>query len=115
MTGGRSSGTGPEPADRAFHHSRYGCYQLTRVHHVDGYVLRIRVYRDSYGFQSDAVAEVLTPQRTWTEVATESWTRWYHTTTAEAVEAALTPVADNLLRRARRILHPPPPEASPDR
>jgi hypothetical protein len=41
--------------DETFHQSRQGCYQLTRVHHVDGHVLRIRVSRDSYDFQSSAV------------------------------------------------------------
>ncbi|HEX8629367.1 MAG TPA: hypothetical protein VF755_14470 [Catenuloplanes sp.] len=48
---------------------RLGNYDLTRVHHIDGHVLRVRIRRDSYGFQSYALVEVLTPARTWTVLA----------------------------------------------
>jgi hypothetical protein len=47
--------------DETFYEERQGCYELTRVHHVDGNTVRVRVYRDFYGFQRHAVAEVLTP------------------------------------------------------
>ncbi|MCZ7421156.1 hypothetical protein O7605_16760 [Verrucosispora sp. WMMA2121] len=47
--------------DEVFHQGGPGSYELTRVHHTDGYVLRVRVYRDSYAKQRTAVAEVLTP------------------------------------------------------
>jgi hypothetical protein len=93
--------------DETFHSSRYGCYHLTRVYHVDGHVLRVRVSRDFYDLQSHAVAEVLTPQRTWTVVASAPFTEWHRATPATTATAApLTPIADQLLARARRILTP---------
>jgi hypothetical protein len=87
--------------DETFYERRQGCYELTRVHHVDGNTVRIRVYRDFYGFQSHAVAEVLTPDRTWTTLATPPWTQWHESTPLVAADAtSLTPVADSLLERA---------------
>ncbi|MGC9668474.1 hypothetical protein ACNTMW_18200 [Planosporangium sp. 12N6] len=108
------AGRPPVPVDETFHPKRYGCYELTRVYHVDGHVLRVWIYRDFYDFQSHAVAEVLTPQHTWAVVATAPWTQWHHTTPSATADAApLTSVADDLLRRARRILNPPPSTPSP--
>jgi hypothetical protein len=99
--------------DETFHQSRQGCYQLTRVHHVDGHVLRIRVSRDSYDFQSSAVVEVLTPQRTWTVLATTPSTEWHESTPLYAADPApLEPIADRLVDRARRILTPPPDDSA---
>jgi hypothetical protein len=119
MTGTPSRPGEPAPVlvDETFHTSRYGCYELTRAYHVDGHVLRVRVYRDFYARQSYAVAEILTPQHTWTVVATAPGTQWHHTTPSITPDASpLTPVADDLLRRASRILTPPPsPAALPDR
>ena len=101
-------------ADETFHSSRQGCYELTRVYHVDGHVLRVRVHRDSYGFQSHAVAEVLTPHRTWTVVATAPWTEWHKATPLYTADATpLTPIADRLIERARRILTPPETATGP--
>jgi hypothetical protein len=94
--------------DEMFSQSRQGCYRLTRVHHVDGHTIQIRVYRDFYGSQSHAVAEVLTTDRTWTTVADTPWTQWHGSTPQFAADPTiLIPVADSLLKRARRILTPP--------
>ncbi|MFF0172905.1 hypothetical protein [Micromonospora profundi] len=98
--------------DEVFHQSGHGTYELTRVHHSDGYVLRVRVYRDSYAKQSTAVAEVLTPLLTWTIIASSPGGGW-HRTTPDA--APLIPVADEVLQRARRILPVPPPFTTPGR
>jgi hypothetical protein len=96
--------------DETFHQHRQGCYELTRVHHEDGNVLRVRVYRDSYLFQSNAVVEVLIPERTWTVLATALWTPARHEATPlfTTDPTPLAPVADGLIERARRILTPPP-------
>lgn len=102
--------------DNVFHQCGPGCYELTRVHHTDGYVLRVRVYRDSYAKQSTAVAEVLTPLFTWTIIASSPGHSWHRTTPTTAPDAApLIPVADEVLQRARRILPVPPPAATPGR
>lgn len=102
--------------DNVFHQGSPGCYELTRVHHTDGYVLRVRVYRDSYAKQSTAVAEVLTPLFTWTIIASSPGHSWHRTTPTTAANAGtLIPVADELLRRARRILPVPPPFTTPGR
>jgi hypothetical protein len=96
--------------DETFHQHRQGCYELTRVHHEDGHVLRVRVHRDSYLFQSSAVVEVLTPERTWTVLATAPWTQARHEATPlfTTDPTPLAPIADGLIERARRILTPPP-------
>ncbi|GEM_PF-7112854 len=56
--------------DETFDPSGSGCYELTRVHHTDGHILRVRVRRDAYAQQSHTVAEVLTEAKTWTVLAT---------------------------------------------
>jgi hypothetical protein len=102
--------------DELFHQGGHGSYELTRVHHIDGYVLRIRVYRDSYAKQSTAVAEVLTPLFTWTIIASSPGHSWHHSTPTTPPDATpLTPIADDLLQRARRILPVPPPFTAPSR
>jgi hypothetical protein len=103
--------------DETFHDKSYGCFELTRVHHVDANTVRIRVYRDFYDFQSHAVAEVLTPEHAWTTIATSPWTQWHASTSTAAAEASLAPISDSLLERARRILGGPesidrPPSAT---
>lgn len=102
--------------DEVFHLGGSGSYELTRVHHSDGYVLRVRVYWDSYAKQSTAVAEVLTPLFTWTIIASSPGHSWHRTTPTTAANAGpLIPVADEVLQRARRILPVPPPFTTPGR
>ncbi|MBB5110471.1 hypothetical protein FHU28_000310 [Micromonospora echinospora] len=102
--------------DEVFHQGGPGSYELTRVHHTDGYVLRVQVYRDSYAKQSTAVAEVLTPLFTWTIIASSPGHSWHRTTPTTAPNAGtLIPVADEVLQRARRILPVPPPFTAPGR
>ncbi|MEV7984346.1 hypothetical protein [Micromonospora sp. NPDC085948] len=102
--------------DEVFHQGGPGSYELTRVHHTDGYVPRVRVYRDSYAKQSTAVAEVLTPLVTWTIIASSPGHGWHRTTPTTSPDATpLIPVADEVLQRARRILPMPPPFTTPGR
>jgi hypothetical protein len=91
--------------DDTFHRSRYGCHHLTRVHHVDGHALRVRVSRRLYDTRSQAGAEILTPQHAWTALASTPCTDRHHATPATTTTAApLTPIADQLLQRARHIV-----------
>jgi hypothetical protein len=93
--------------DETFHQRRLGCYGLTRVHHLDGQVLRVRVCRGAYLFQSHAAVEVLTPHRTWTELATAPPTDWHPDRPLHAADGtAQAAVAGRLVERARRILDP---------
>jgi hypothetical protein len=92
--------------DETFHQEyQLGNYDLTRVHHTDGHVLRVRIHRDFYGFQSYALVEVFTPGLTWTVLAKTPWTDWHEASPMQATDATpLTPIADRLIERARRIL-----------
>ena len=91
--------------DESFGTTRDGCYELTRVHHHNDRVIRIRIHRDSYAHQSSAVAEVLTPELTWTELAHVLPTHWHHTTPYRTGNPApLEPLAEQLLTRAVAIL-----------
>jgi hypothetical protein len=94
--------------DEAFNpHRGHGCCQLTRIHRLDGHTLRVRVYRDSYAFQSTATVEVLTPALTWTVLADQPPEDWWRDTNHTASRASLSAVADRLINRARTILNPP--------
>jgi hypothetical protein len=91
--------------DESFGVTSDGCYQLTRVHHHDSRVIRIRIRRDFYSHQSSAVAEVLTPELTWTELAHLLPVHWHHATPYRTGNPEpLEPLADQLLTRALAIL-----------
>lgn len=89
-------------------------YSLTRVYRtpVTNRTVRVRIVRDVYPAQSDALAEVLTDALTWTHLATEPPSGWHGDTrvlggamlTTERVTAALNPLADWLYQRAIGIL-----------
>jgi hypothetical protein len=85
-------------------------YHLTRVHHVGEHTLRVRIHRDAYDFQSHAIAEVLTPAMTWTQLAAEPPSVWHEATPslyaakAKVRPEALHPLAERLLQRATTIL-----------
>ncbi|WP_435204968.1 hypothetical protein [Micromonospora sp. bgisy143] len=100
--------------DEVFQQGGHGNYELARVQHADGYVLRVRVHRDSYAKQSTAVAEVLTPLLTWTIIASSPGGDWHRKTPATSSDTTpLIPVADEVLQRARRILPVPAPFTTP--
>ncbi|MFV2019408.1 hypothetical protein [Micromonospora sp. LOL_023] len=63
--------------DKSFDADELSRYILTRVHHVDGQVLRARTRRDHAVYQRAAVVEVLTPNLTWTTLAIEPRATWY--------------------------------------
>lgn len=99
-------------------------YRLTQTHHLDGHTIRVRVHRDFYLHQSWAVADVLTPALTWTELATAPPADWHpgtHTPRITAHAAAardtLQPTAHHLTERAQRLLRnntrPDGPAAAP--
>jgi hypothetical protein len=85
-------------------------YRLTRVYRINDHTVRVRICRDAYQPQSYAVAEVLTPMLTWTDLVTEPVSNWYETTPSQFVKPAPTastlhPLAEQLIRRARTILN----------
>ena len=92
------------PVDDSFAPERDG-YTLTRIHHLHGHVIRIRIRRNCQSAESWAVADVLTPGLTWTQLAASPPATWHHKTPAESVTpAALNPIATALLTRALTIL-----------
>ena len=93
--------------DESFDPRPEGDYTLTRIHHIDGHVLRVQVRRNSHLEQSYGVVEVLTPDLTWTVIAEAPPAGWHHATPYRAQgPEPLTPVAEELLVRGRRILTP---------
>ncbi len=101
--------------DETFDPSRSGCYELTRVHHADGHILRVRVRRDAYPQQSSAVVEVLTSAKTWTVLTATPPAAWHAGTPYDAATGApLHPIAERLLVRARAILALHPASAIPE-
>ena len=83
--------------------------RITRVYHCGEHTVRVRVARDFYLIQSHAVAEVLTPALTWTPLCEQPPERFFdrapaHGLTAATTEAFLVALADELARRAARIL-----------
>jgi hypothetical protein len=92
-------------------------YHYTRVVETAGRIVRARVERDRFD-TSLAVAEVLTDQLTWTQLAKDdpsNW--WYATPVARHVTdpaTVLGPLADRLLHRAAAILTPPSTPRAPD-
>lgn len=85
-------------------------YSLTRVHHVDGHILRVHVHRDAALQQSSAVVEVFTPAKTWTILANTAPANWHHTTPLVSGDAVpLYGIATDLIHRAERILSPAAP------
>jgi hypothetical protein len=84
-------------------------YQLTRIHHVGDYTLRVDIKRDHYLAQSYAVVQVLTPALTWTTLAADPPSNWHQTSPSpyeptKPGPQALHPLADELARRATTIL-----------
>jgi hypothetical protein len=70
---------------------------VQRIYLVGDAKVRVRVHRDSYARQSWALAEVLTPALTWTEIAVELSGNWHGTDSTGQV-------ADKLIARAAKIL-----------
>lgn len=92
--------------DESFGFTRQGCYDLTQVHHHGGRTLQVRIRRDSYAHQSSAYVAVLTPELTWTEVASIHPSAWHAATPLFTDTAApLNTLAADLLNRAVKILN----------
>lgn len=81
-------------------------YHLTRVYEISGEVVRVRIERDAYPHQSFAVAEVLSADRTWTNLASNPVDTWRGSTPASTgdVPKALGSLASDLAIRAATIL-----------
>lgn len=98
--------------DEQFHRGKQS-YRVHQIRHLDGHILRIRVERDHYAFQSHAVVEVLTSRLDWTPLTFTTPATWHGRTPIDATSAAgLLPIADDLAERARRILTPVPASAA---
>ncbi|WP_018352021.1 hypothetical protein [Longispora albida] len=100
--------------DRHFGTTEQG-YRLTRVDRIGGHTIRVRVHRDNRASQSHAIAEVLTPQLTWTDLCSDLPSGWFDASphyTAPA-DTALDTIAAGLLRRAAAILGVTAPAANP--
>jgi hypothetical protein len=85
------------------------CCELTRVYKIGGDVVRIRVRLDvSDVAKSYAVAEVLTADRKWTDLAEDPADNWFCEAQcadyAPDIETGLHVVADQLYERAAAIL-----------
>jgi len=87
-------------------------YQYTRIVEIAGRTVRANIERDFYLDQSLAVAEVLNDRMTWTSLAADAQSNWWHTTPSPNPDvdaaAVLGPLAERLLRRAAEILASPP-------
>lgn len=86
--------------------------KITRTYRLGQYTVRVRVARDSYMTQSYAVAEVLTPALTWTNLCEQPPENFFehaptHGPKAAASQELLLKLADDLARRGARILRVP--------
>lgn len=82
---------------------------ITRIYHCGQRTVRVRFARDFYVTQSYALAEVLTPQLTWTTLCEQPRQHFFDQITLHGPEAAdgeafLLALADELAQRAARIL-----------
>jgi len=91
--------------------------RITRIWHVGEHTIRARVACDSHRPQSYALAEVLTPALEWTKVC-ETAPEEFHwqpfdkrpganKVTRDPTQEELLGLADDLMRRAARILRVP--------
>lgn len=85
---------------------------ITRIYHVGQHTVRVRIARDFYPTQSHALAEVLTPQLTWTVLCEQPPQHFFDQTALNGPKAATTEelllnLADELANRAARILRAP--------
>jgi hypothetical protein len=88
-------------------------YHHTRTVEIAGRTVRAHVERDFYINQSRAVAEVLNDQLTWTMLAADAPSDWWHNTPTPGPDIDdparfLSPVTERLLQRAATILAAPP-------
>lgn len=84
-------------------------YTLDRLVKIGRTKLRIRIKRDSYDFQSFAVAEVFNATGTWTHLLDSPPSDWhartpYKPASTEAVAGLLGSIADELTNRAYTFL-----------
>lgn len=79
---------------------------LAQVFRVDGKTIRVRMYAAYTSHQSYAVAEVLTPALTWTEICVSPPVDWRGSVDlgTEGVRSVLETHAEKLLMRAAKIL-----------
>ncbi|MGF7234400.1 MAG: hypothetical protein ACQSGP_05505, partial [Frankia sp.] len=87
---------------------------LTRVYRIGDDTVRVRIFRDHYPDQSYALADVLRPNREWTNLATNPPSGWHHTTRPAHPNdtTAFSGLADRLAARAATILAAAPPPAT---
>ncbi|PWK84493.1 hypothetical protein C8D88_108108 [Lentzea atacamensis] len=88
-------------------------YHHTRTIEIAGRTVRAHVERGHYLNTSRAVAEVFNDQMTWTMLAAEATSDWWHNTPTPGPDIDdparfLGPVTERLLQRAATILAAPP-------
>jgi hypothetical protein len=85
--------------------------RITRIYHCGQHTVRVRIARDFYQTQSHALAEVLTQELTWTMLCEQPPQQFFDQTPLHgpnaATETFLLTLADDLARRAARILRVP--------
>lgn len=88
--------------------------RVTRIYHCGELTVRVRVAHDLYRIQSFALAEVLTPARDWTKICETPPEEFHYAgrdgankVNAEPTSRDLLALADQLARRAARILRVP--------
>ena len=94
----------PYTPDPRLLHRDESAISLTEVYRLGSETVRVRVRSDFYVPQSYAVAEVLTPARTWTQLATRSPETWHAKSSAILGASTLREVAADLLDAATKIL-----------
>lgn len=104
--------TNPSEIDTVIGRTTNDGPDIARVYHCGQYTVRVRIARDFYLIQSHALAEVLTPQLTWTVLCQQPPQQFFdqtplHGPTAADTEAHLLKIADELAQRAARILRVP--------
>jgi hypothetical protein len=88
--------------------------RINRIYHCGEHTVRVRVAHDSFRIQSYALAEVLTPALEWTKVCEQPPEEFHYESFGrsnkvrrEPTEDQLLALADDLMRRACRILRVP--------
>jgi hypothetical protein len=82
------------------------CYILHRVYLIGTYRVRVRILRDTQQIKSHAVAEVLSNEPSWIELAVAYTSNWYRRTPSfpTDIRRALDGLARELADRAAVIL-----------
>lgn len=83
-------------------------YQLTEIHHLGEYIVRVDIRRDGYPAQSFARVQILSTTKEWTTLATAPVGEWYERSPGPShlgwIPLIVRCLAMTLRERAERIL-----------